>query len=174
MTEFGLRLKRLRESKQLTQEQLAELAEIPYTTYRKYEIGSIMPRKTNMEKLEKFYRLSAEELLGIGTVITLEYDPLDIEQLQSIIDSALPNNEKIEALSEVLNRLYDQKEQALAVRGMDDIEVALYSGKRIRTVRFDEEQDQLIWRATELQQKLIMDLCENMRRGNFSKLGDKQ
>ena len=54
MNEFGQRLKLLRQEKELTQEQLAKVVGIPYTTYRKYEIGSVMPRKANMEKLEKF------------------------------------------------------------------------------------------------------------------------
>ena len=155
MNEFGQRLKLLRKEKELTQEQLAKAVGIPYTTYRKYEIGSVMPRKANMEKLEKFYKMSAGELLDIGTILTLEYDPKDIEQLRSTMNSEMPKNEMIAALGEILKRLYDQKNAAFV---MDETKVALYSGQSVRTVRFNREHDQLIWSAIELQQKLIQEL----------------
>ena len=161
MTELGLRLRALREEKQLTQEQLARLTDIPYNTYRKYEMSSVKPRKENLDKLANFYNMPSEEILGIGTILTLEYDPIDIEQLQATIRSVLPDDKKVEALGEILNRLYDQKEESLAVQEMNDILLTLFRNKSVRTVRYSTVDEELIRQAEELRYSLMKKLYDN-------------
>ena len=161
MTELGLRLRALREEKQLTQEQLAKLTGIPYNTYRKYEMSSVKPRKDNLDKLANFYNIPSEEILGIGTILTLEYDPIDIEQLQATIRSVLPDDKKVEALGEILNRLYDQKEESLAVQEMNDILLTLFRNKSVRTVRYSTVDEELIRQAEELRYSLMKKLYDN-------------
>jgi len=51
MTEIGARIKRLRKSKKLTQEQLADMIRISYSTVSLYESGKRTPSVDVLEKL---------------------------------------------------------------------------------------------------------------------------
>ena len=158
MTEFGIRLRRLREERNLTQEQLAKVSDVHYDTYRKYEMGSVKPRSENLKKLAKFYNMTADELLGIGTAMTFEYDQVDIRILREIMSSDLPPHLKVDALDKTLNRLYDQWEEVFKVRNMTDLELSLYKDKIIRTIRYNENDERLIHRASEMRFEILKNL----------------
>ena len=59
----GAILKSLRESKGLSQQQVAELLNIERTTYVKYETGVINPSR-KLTDLAKLYNVSVDYLLG--------------------------------------------------------------------------------------------------------------
>ena len=62
---FPTKLKELRLSRNLTQEQLAELIEVSPRTYKGYEAGKTMPRITTIKKIVIALETTADELLEI-------------------------------------------------------------------------------------------------------------
>lgn len=62
---FPSKLKELRQARNLTQEQLAELIEVHPKTYRNYESGKTMPRISVIRKLVLALGITCDELLGI-------------------------------------------------------------------------------------------------------------
>ena len=62
---FPGKLKELRLSRNLTQQQLAKLIEIHPTTYRSYESGKTVPRIPVIRKLAITLNVTCDELLGI-------------------------------------------------------------------------------------------------------------
>jgi len=61
-------LAKLRKEKKITQEQIAELLEIPQQQYSRYEIGKYDMPLSYFIKICKKYRLSADEALGLTTI----------------------------------------------------------------------------------------------------------
>lgn len=61
---YGERLKKLRESKKLSQQQLAEKLNINRSTYARYELGQTQPDFETLEKLADFFEVSTDYLLG--------------------------------------------------------------------------------------------------------------
>jgi len=62
--QLAARLRDLRARRELTQEALAEAAEISSKTIRRIEQGSISPSLITLEKLATAFGLSASDLLG--------------------------------------------------------------------------------------------------------------
>lgn len=60
-----LRIRDLREDKDLTQAKLAKLLDCTQQTYSRYETGEITIDIYNLIKLAKFYNTSCDYLLGI-------------------------------------------------------------------------------------------------------------
>ncbi|RZI50274.1 helix-turn-helix transcriptional regulator [Aeribacillus composti] len=61
---YGDRLKKLRESKRLSQQQLADKLNINRSTYARYELGQTQPDFETLEKLADFFEVSIDYLLG--------------------------------------------------------------------------------------------------------------
>ena len=59
-----LRLRDLREDKDLKQQQLADLLQVHQTTYSDYELGRLNIPITALHKLADFYGVSTDYLLG--------------------------------------------------------------------------------------------------------------
>ncbi|SFT03813.1 helix-turn-helix domain-containing protein [Marininema halotolerans] len=80
-----MRLRYLRKSKKLTQEEVARAIGIPRTTYTGYENGNREPDFETLQKLADFYNVSADYLLGRdhsqSSSDTLEFD------IKSLIDA---------------------------------------------------------------------------------------
>ena len=68
---FGQRLKFARIDKGWTQEQLAEMVEIPNTSIAHFEAGSRKPAYDNIRKLSIVLDISADYLLGIVDELTI-------------------------------------------------------------------------------------------------------
>ena len=64
-----LRLKDLREDKDLKQEDIARLLNISQTNYSKYELGKINIPISSLIKLSGFYNTSIDYLLGLTNTI---------------------------------------------------------------------------------------------------------
>ena len=62
-----LRLKDLREDKDLKQEDVARFLNISQTNYSKYELGKINIPISSLIKLSEFYNTSVDYLLGLTT-----------------------------------------------------------------------------------------------------------
>ena len=60
---FPSKLKELRQARNLTQDQLAELIEVSPRTYRGYEAGKTMPRIATIKKIVIALEITADELL---------------------------------------------------------------------------------------------------------------
>lgn len=94
---FGERLKSLRERKNLTQTQLAELVGYKnYTTITKWESGSSLPRGKELKLLSNLFNVSADYLLGL--------DMTDNENINTIYSQLEPPRQKY---------VYDVAEQQL-------------------------------------------------------------
>lgn len=55
----------LREDRDLTQQQLAELLSVSQTTYSRYESGTLDIPSSSLIVLAKFYKTSVDYLLGL-------------------------------------------------------------------------------------------------------------
>ncbi len=58
-------IKNLRENKDLTQKEVAEILNVSQTTYSRYENGKLNIPSTTLIRLSKFYNISVDYLLGI-------------------------------------------------------------------------------------------------------------
>ena len=67
MTDFGKRLKTLRKSVDITQEQLADALGISYQAVSKWETGSGLPDISLLPGIAEFFGVSTDWLLGIKT-----------------------------------------------------------------------------------------------------------
>ena len=65
-----LRLRDLREDRDLTQVELAKLLQVHQTTYSDYERGKLNVPLTALDKLADFYHVSVDYLLGRTNVKT--------------------------------------------------------------------------------------------------------
>lgn len=61
---YGERLKRLREDKKLSQQQLADRLNINRSTYARYELGQTQPDYETLQRLADFYGVSVDYLFG--------------------------------------------------------------------------------------------------------------
>ena len=64
-----LRLKDLREDRDLKQEDIAKFLNISQTNYSKYELGKINIPISSLIKLSEFYNTSVDYLLGLTNEI---------------------------------------------------------------------------------------------------------
>ncbi|MBD0384687.1 helix-turn-helix domain-containing protein [Paenibacillus sedimenti] len=56
----------LRKSKNLSQYEMAELLNIPRSTYAQYEVGRRLPETETLKKLALFHNISIDELLNLS------------------------------------------------------------------------------------------------------------
>lgn len=61
---YGERLKRLREDRKLSQQQLADRLNINRSTYARYELGQTQPDYETLQRLADFYGVSVDYLFG--------------------------------------------------------------------------------------------------------------
>jgi len=67
---YQLRIRDLREDKDLNQTQIAELLQVHQTTYSDYELGRVNIPTSALHKLADFYGVSVDYLLGRTDVMT--------------------------------------------------------------------------------------------------------
>jgi repressor LexA len=87
---LGENIRKLRNSKGLTQQQLAELMGASnYTTVSKWESGSNSPRGGELVKLSEYFNVSVDDLLGIGKDLTIQNNE-QYNYLPTSISAGLP------------------------------------------------------------------------------------
>ena len=67
---YQLRIRDLREDRDLSQKQLATLLDVHQTTYSDYELGNLNVPISALHKLADFYNVSVDYLLGRTDVPT--------------------------------------------------------------------------------------------------------
>jgi len=67
---YQLRIRDLREDRDLSQKELAALLDVHQTTYSDYELGNLNVPITALHKLADFYNVSVDYLLGRTSVKT--------------------------------------------------------------------------------------------------------
>lgn len=87
---LGENIRKLRNSKGLTQQQLADLMGASnYTTVSKWESGSNSPRGGELVKLSEYFNVSVDDLLGIGKDLTIQNNE-QYNYLPTSISAGLP------------------------------------------------------------------------------------
>lgn len=82
--DFGLRLKKLRKSKNLTQNQVAEKLKVERSSISVYERNISAPNPDTLGKLAVLYNVSADYLLGISNRKSLILDELTESQQEAV------------------------------------------------------------------------------------------
>ena len=145
MIPLGDRLRELRDSHGYRQQDVAGRLGIGISTYRRYEGEDVLPKTKELLSLANLYNLSVDELLGIGTVMTFQYDQDDIKALRAAVESKLPTNEKAKAIKDVLVPLLKERDRAFAPPDLSEQD--LHAGRTVRTVRFNPSDDKLVMDA---------------------------
>ena len=68
---LNTKLRKLRNSRKLSQVELAEALQISQTAYNKWESGSTKPSLDNILKLSRFYNIYIEELINESPSVQL-------------------------------------------------------------------------------------------------------
>jgi len=84
MDYFGMKLKTLRQSRGLTQKQLADFLELVPASVSSYETGGNYPSAEVIVKLCRFFGVSADYLLGLSETKELKTSALTDEQYQIV------------------------------------------------------------------------------------------
>ncbi len=114
---FSLRLKELRNSKNLTQKELANVIGVSYQTIAKYEIGDRHPRYDVLKSISDYFGVSIDFLLGGTDFQDGEVRYIDEavgkvspkDALKNLIDQLTPK--QIEALREQVDFMIYQNEK---------------------------------------------------------------
>jgi transcriptional regulator with XRE-family HTH domain len=85
---YGDRLKRLREDKKLSQQQLADRLNINRSTYARYELAQTQPDYDTLKKIADFFQVSIDYLLG-------RTDEPDISKMDKLKKIGLKEDEEI-------------------------------------------------------------------------------
>lgn len=109
---FGERLRKKRESKNLTQTELASILGYKnYTTVSKWESGDSLPRGKELKKLVEIFNVSADYLLGLQTGdqsdITTIYNKLEPKRQKKVYNFA---EAQLHAQNNKVVNLFDHKE----------------------------------------------------------------
>lgn len=121
---YGDRLKRLRESKKLSQQQLADKLNINRSTYARYELNKTQPDYETLQKLAEFYNVSIDYILtGVDTKLT-EKDERDIAKRMEKIKQDLAADGGLSFYGEPLS---EEAKQSL----LEAMEFAVRQAQRI-------------------------------------------
>lgn len=95
MVEFGEKLRQLRKSKKLTQQQLASLIGVKNSVISFYEVGDRVPSPEIIKKLAVALHVSSDYLLGIernASVDVSGLDKNDVQLVRLLIDTLRSKN----------------------------------------------------------------------------------
>lgn len=84
--DFGMRLKELREKKQLSQTDVAKRLDVTRSTVSGYECNTITPSLEQLVKLAVLYNTSLDYMMGMDNRSHLYLDDLSESQQQTILD----------------------------------------------------------------------------------------
>ncbi len=84
MYDLGLKLKKLREEKNLTQKQVADRMSLDTSTISSYESGTIVPSVEVLLGLARLYNVSTDYLLGVDNRPMVYLDGFTPKQMNLI------------------------------------------------------------------------------------------
>lgn len=99
---FGDNLKRLRKSKKISQEQLAEKMNVSRQSVSKWETGEAYPEMNNILELCKIFHCRVNDLVNDSII---DMDSLDEETKTNIVTLQKEEQSKIRGLSKVISIL---------------------------------------------------------------------
>lgn len=86
MVDFNIRLRKLRENENLTQQQIAERINVSKSLISAYELGTRLPSYNNLIKLSNIFKVSTDYLLGIEAREKLDLSGLTNAQKISVYE----------------------------------------------------------------------------------------
>ncbi len=84
-----LRLRELRQSKQLTQEELSKILKIPRSTYANYENGSREPDNNTISLISDYFNVSVDYLFGKTDIKKYTEDILAFNSTEGLTEDDL-------------------------------------------------------------------------------------
>lgn len=84
--DFGLRLKELRETKQLSQQEVAERLNVGRSTVSGYERNIITPSVEQLVRMAVLYNTSLDYMMGLDDRACFYLDDLSESQQQTVLD----------------------------------------------------------------------------------------
>lgn len=84
--DFGLRLKELREAKQLSQQEVAERLNVGRSTVSGYERNIITPSVEQLVRMAVLYNTSLDYMMGLDDRACFYLDDLSESQQQTVLD----------------------------------------------------------------------------------------
>ena len=111
--EFGMRLERLLEEKELTQRQASKDLHIAATTLNGYIKGNREPDYGTLIRIAKYFNVSIDYLLGVSNVRRSIEEPLDVREgdLVGIYRSLQPEKQDLLLEQAHLYHKYDLKQK---------------------------------------------------------------
>jgi transcriptional regulator with XRE-family HTH domain len=103
---FGKRLKQLRESRDMTQQELADILNVSVGTIGMYEIDKRLPNNKNREKIARYFKVSTDYLLGNTD------DPLQVRDVDQDLHDEHDYHKELDAFlsdDEMSSMFYDYK-----------------------------------------------------------------
>ena len=100
--ELGQKIKRIRKQKNITQEQLAEMADISLRTLGGIEIGETFMRAQTLEKILTCLGVSLNELFDCAH---LKSTPELINEIALMLNDIANNREKVEEIYKVVKAI---------------------------------------------------------------------
>ena len=93
--DFGNNLKKFRNDRKLTQENLAELLGVSFQTISKWERGTVYPDIATLPDIAKLFGVSTDELLGVDATETEDKINRIIEQIDGIKSEGDPSKSEL-------------------------------------------------------------------------------
>ncbi|MCT4237659.1 helix-turn-helix transcriptional regulator [Elizabethkingia anophelis] len=102
---LNTKLRKLRNSRKLSQVELAEALQISQTAYNKWESGSTKPSLDNILKLSRFYNIYIEELINESPLRTSDISEKEIRITEGAISAIIQNQNELIGLIRQQNEL---------------------------------------------------------------------
>ncbi|HFK5582201.1 helix-turn-helix transcriptional regulator [Elizabethkingia anophelis] len=102
---LNTKLRKLRNSRKLSQVELAEALQISQTAYNKWESGSTKPSLDNILKLSQFYNIYIEELINESPLRTADTSEKEIRITEGAISAIIQNQNELIGLIRQQNEL---------------------------------------------------------------------
>lgn len=84
--DFGMRLKELREARQLSQQEVAARLEVGRTTVSGYERNTITPSVEQLVRMAILYNTSLDYMMGLDNRACFYLDDLSKSQQETVMD----------------------------------------------------------------------------------------
>lgn len=109
-TLFAKRLRRLIEEKGITQNQLAEIIGKTRQTINGYTLGNAAPDSDTLIKLCEYFNVSADYLLGLSDVVTVDKDIKFISDYIGLDETVIDNLHSNVGVYKDLKKMFSNKE----------------------------------------------------------------
>ena len=146
---LGEKIKAYRESKKMTQNEIAEILGVKATTISKYEAGTLNPNIESLKKISELFEVSVDELI--------KEESFDISKI------------------DILEELKEQKDMKLKGNLYHDTQITFaYNTNHIEGSKLTEEQTRYIYETNTLltEKDAITDLDDILETANHFKLVD--